>query len=86
MGPYGPLWAHIGPYGPLWAHMGPYGSSWTGLGRSGHDQITTFGGISHVIKKLNDSAWLLLEKLKKHIILTKNLNILPKILNILQKS
>ena len=22
-------------------------SSWTGLGRSGHDQITTFGQISH---------------------------------------
>ena len=25
-----------------------YLSSWTGLGRSGHDQITTFGLISHV--------------------------------------
>ena len=25
-----------------------YLSSWTGLGRSGHDQITTFGPISHV--------------------------------------
>ena len=25
-----------------------YLSSWTGLGKSGHDQITTFGSISHV--------------------------------------
>ena len=25
-----------------------YSSSWTGLGKSGHDQITTLGSISHV--------------------------------------
>ena len=30
-------------------------------------------------KFLNDSAWFLLEKLKKHVILTKNHNIWPKI-------
>ena len=39
--PSGPLWAHI------WAHMGPYGPIWVLLDRSGHDQITTFGPISH---------------------------------------
>ena len=42
--------------------------------------------IRFLTKFLNDSAWFLLEKLKKHIILTKNLNILPKILKIPQKS
>ena len=26
-----------------------YLSSWTGLGKSGHDQITTFGRILHVL-------------------------------------
>ena len=38
----GPGW---GPYGPIWALMGPI---WVLLDRSGHDQITTFGPISHV--------------------------------------
>ena len=64
------------------AHMGPYESSWTGLGRSGHVRFPTFGRISHVsgpqiilTKFINDSAWFLLEKLKKHIIFTRNLNI-----------
>ena len=31
--------------------------------------------IKFLTKFLNDSAWFLLEKLKKHVILTKNLNI-----------
>ena len=35
---------HMGPYGPIWALMGPI---WVLLDRSGHDQITTFGPISH---------------------------------------
>ena len=43
---WGPLVAtSLGPYGPLWAHMGPI---WVLLDRSGHDQIRTFGPISHV--------------------------------------
>ena len=50
-------------------------SSWTGLGRSGHVRFPTFGRILHVLgsklgfltKFLNNSAWLLLEKLKKHV-------------------
>ena len=41
----GPIWAHVGPYRPLWAHMGPI---WVLLDSSGHDQIKTFGQISHV--------------------------------------
>ena len=55
-------------------------SSWTGLGRSGHDQSQSSDSISHVsgpkdsetrflIKVLNDSAWLSVEKLKKHCFL-----------------
>ena len=60
-----------------------YLSSWTGLGRSGHVRFPTFGLISHVLgskesfftKILDDSACFLLEELKKHIILTKNLDI-----------
>ena len=84
----------MGPYGPMWAHMGPYGSSWTGLGKSVNFPSTcrkTFGPISHVsgsktellIKFLDDSVSFLLEKLKNHVILTKNLNIGPKIQKIL---
>ena len=38
------------------------------------------------MKFLNDSASFLLEKLKNHVILTKNLNICPKIPKITQKS
>ena len=53
----------------------------TGLGRSGHVRFPTFGPISHVsgpktkflTKFINDSAWLLPEKLKNHVILTKSL-------------
>ena len=48
-GPYGPICAlmgpYMGPYGPIWALMGPI---WVLLDRSGHDQIRTFGPISHV--------------------------------------
>ena len=43
--PYRPIWALMGLYGPIWAHMGPI---WVLLDRSGHDQIVTFGPISHV--------------------------------------
>ena len=39
-----------------------------------------------MIRFLNDSAWLLLEKLKKHVILTKNHNTLVKITKISNKS
>ena len=60
-----------------------YLSSWTGLGGSGHARFPTFNRILHVVgsklicltKFLNDSAWLLLEKLKNQVILIKNLNI-----------
>ena len=48
--------------------------------KSGHDRSQSFGSTLHVLgsktefltKFLDDSAWLLLEKLKKHVILTKN--------------
>ena len=54
----------------------------TGLGRSGHVRFQTFGRILHLLgsklgfltKFLDDSAWFLQEKLKNHVILTKNLN------------
>ena len=83
MGPYGALWAHI------WAHMGSYGSSWTGLGSSVNFPSTfrrdfwtnfaCFGSKNGIFMKfLYDSASFLLEKLKKHVILIKNLNILTK--------
>ena len=80
MGPYGPIygpmWAHMGPCGPMWAHMGPPGqvlekastfrkTIWTNLVR--------LGSKTHFLMKfLNDSASFLLEKLKNHVILTKN--------------
>ena len=45
--------------------------------------ITKIGfKIEFLTKLLDDSAWFLLEKLKKHIILTKNPNMLTKNLNI----
>ena len=84
------IWAHMGPYGPIygpiWAHVGPYGSSWTGLGKSVNFPSTfrrdfrtnfaRFGSKTKILMKfLNDSASFLLEKLKNHVILTKNLNI-----------
>ena len=90
MGPYGPIygpmWAHMSPYGPMWAHMGPYGSSWTGLGDSVNfpstfrrDFWTNFvrfrSKTKFLMKFLDDSTSFLLEKLKNHVILTKNLNI-----------
>ena len=86
LGP-GPGWGPYGPiYGPMWAHVGPYGSSWTGLGEGVNfpstfrktiwTNLARFGSKTHfLIKFLDDSALLLLEKLKNHIILTKNLNI-----------
>ena len=51
-----------------------YLSSWTGLGRSRHVRFPTVGRILNVFgfkicfltKFLDDSAWLLLEKLKTH--------------------
>ena len=84
MGPYGPLWAHI--WAHIWAHVGPYGSSWTGLGKSVNFPSTfrttiwtnfaCFGSKTEFLMKLlDDSASFLLEKLKNHIILTKNFNI-----------
>ena len=90
MGPYGRIWAimgpYMGPYEPVWTHMGPYGSSWTGLGDSVNfpstfrrdfwTNLARFGSKTHFLMKfLNDSGLFLLEKLKNHIILTKNLNI-----------
>ena len=59
----------------------------TGLGRSGHVRFPTFGLILHVsvpkmvfLKKfIDDSAWFLLENLKKHMILIKTLNIARKV-------
>ena len=84
MGPYmGPYWPI---YGPLWAHMGLLGQVlevledsvrfpstfrrdiWTNFARFGFK--TKF-----FMKFLNDSASFLLEKLKNHVILTKNPNI-----------
>ena len=45
--------------------------------------LTRFGfKIRFLTKFLNDSAWFLLEKLKKHIISTKNFTIWPNILKI----
>ena len=82
LGP-GPGW---GPYGPIWALMGLPGQVlevledsvrfpstfrrdiWTNLARFGSK--TNF-----LMKFLDDSASFLLEKLKNHVILTKNLNI-----------
>ena len=77
-GPYGPLWAHT------WAHMGPYGSSWTGLRRLRKlsenfplDFWTNFARFGFktefFMKFLDDSASFLPQKLKNHVILTKNL-------------
>ena len=49
--------------------------------------FTNFGFRNVFLTKiLNDSAWFLLEKLKKHVILTKNPNIQPKIPKIQQTS
>ena len=80
-GPYGPIWAHMGPY------MGPYRPLWVLLDRSWkipytfrRDFWTNFAGFGSktcfLMKFLNDSASFLLEKLKNHVILTQNLNIL----------
>ena len=76
--------AHMGPYGPMWAHMGPYGSSWTGLGegvnfpstfrRDIWTNLVRLGSKTHFFMQfLDDSASLWLEKLKNHVVLTKNL-------------
>ena len=58
--------------GPLWADMGPYGSSWTGPDMTNHDFWTNFARFGSktkfLTKFLDDSAWFLLEKLKKHVI------------------
>ena len=84
MGPYGliygPIWALMGPY------MGPYGISWTGLGEGVNfpstfrktiwTNLSRFGSKNGILMKfLDDSASFLLEKLKNHVILIKNLNI-----------
>ena len=79
--------AHMGPYGPygpiralmdwpLWVLLDrswqvrtcPISDFWLSFARFGSK--TCF-----LIKFLNDSAWFLLEKLKKHIFSTKNLDI-----------
>ena len=81
----------MGPY------MGPYGSSWTGLGKSVNFPSTfrsdfwtnfaRFGSKNNIsMKYLNDSASFLLEKLKNHVILTKNPNIWQKKPTILKKN
>ena len=79
----GSIWALMGPYGPMWALMGPPGQVlekastfrltfrrdfWTNFARFGSK--TKF-----FMKFLDDSASFLLEKLKKHVILTKSSNI-----------
>ena len=63
MGPYG---AHIGPPGQV--RTLPNHHFWFNFARFGSK-------MKFLTKFLDDSAWLLLEKLKKHVILTKNLNI-----------
>ena len=60
-----------------------YLSSWTGLGRSRQARFPTcwsnfawFGfKICFLTKFLDNSAWLLLEKLKEHVFSIKNFNI-----------
>ena len=87
LGP-GPGW---GPYGPLWALRD---RSWQVRTCPNHtfdhdfwSNLTRFGfKIRFLTKFLDDSAWFLLEKLKKHVILTQNPNIWPKIQKIFQKS
>ena len=50
-------------------------------------QFACFESRNGILTKfINDSASFLLEKLKIHVILTKNLNILQKILKIPQKN
>ena len=67
-----------GPYGPLWALMGPPGQVLAGPDMSDFRLLVDFScfgfKIRFLTKFLNDSAWLLPEKLKKHVILIKNLN------------
>ena len=71
-----PICSGLGPV-RVGAHMGPYGSSWTGLGRSGHVRFPIFDRFLHVSKLniltkfLDDSAWFLQEKFKKHVVLIK---------------
>ena len=85
---FGPEACEIQPKVMIWSspdlsrrtHKGPI---WLLLDRSWQVRFPTLGPISHVsgseflffTKFINDSAWFLLEKLKKHVILTKNLNI-----------
>ena len=80
----------MGPDGPLWALMGPLGQVLAGPDMSDFQLLVEFCMLrvqNWVLTKcLDDSAWLLPEKLKNHIILTKSLDILPTILKILQKS
>ena len=77
MGPYGPtygpIWAHVGPYGPIWALMGPPGQVRTCPISDFWSNFARFGSKTKFLTKfLDDSAWFLLEKLKKHVILTKS--------------
>ena len=95
---YGPIWAfmgpYMGPYGPIWVLLDRSwkfrqlsvqisvrfpSDFWTNFARFG-----TKNGI--LMKFLNDCASFLLEKLKKHVILTNNLNIWSKIQKIPKRS
>ena len=89
-GPYGPLCAHI------WAHMGLPGQVLEVLEDSVYfpqtflkdfwTNFARFGSKTELLKKNTDySASFLQEKLKNHVILTKNFNISPKIRKIPQK-
>ena len=93
----GRVGAHMGPYGPLWAHMGLPGQVLEVLedyvrfpSTFRRDIWTNFAGFGSktkfFMKFLDDSASFLLEKLKNQVILTTNLNILPKIPKTLKKS
>ena len=68
--------------GPKWALMGPPGQVLAGLDMSDFRLLVEFPHFGFknrfLTKLIDDSAWFLLEKLKKHVILTKNLNILTK--------
>ena len=91
-------WALMGPYmGP---YMGPCGPLWVLLDRSWKKRqlsvhfpydiwtnFARFGSRNCILMKfINDSASFLLEKLKNHVILTKNRNISQKIQKIPKKS
>ena len=82
--------AHMGPYGPIWVLLDRSwkfrklsvrfpSDFWTNFAR--------FGSKNWILMKfLNDSVSFLLEKLKNHDILTKSLDIWPKIQKIPEQS